>query len=375
MARRLPSIKESFMRTRFKFSLSDMLKQQRSWEKTVTKAVKATRTVLATAAPAAAPRSARAKPVARKPVGSLEEVSAFGSNPGRLRMLRYVPTKLPKKSPLVVVLHGCQQTADAYDRGSGWSVLARERGFAVVYAQQQRSNNSNLCFNWFRPSNVARDRGEVMSIRQMIDKMASAHGIDRKRVFITGLSAGGAMTAAMLAAYPEVFRAGGIIAGLPYGAARDVQRALSAMKQAPEKSPEEWGDLVRTASPEKRGLPAVSIWHGTQDRTVSLSNAEALAHQWLNVHGLQVDDFTDTNVDGHLRRVWKDPAGNVAVEFYRIEGMGHGTPLKPRTTTRTKADVPGPFMLDAGISSSMHLATSWGLKKPALLAGLMPRKR
>ena len=186
---------------------------------------------------------------------SLQEVKAFGSNPGRLRMLRYVPADLPKKSPLVVVLHGCHQTAEAYDHGSGWSTLARERGFAVVYAEQKRSNNGNLCFNWFRPSNVTRDRGEVMSIRQMVAKMASAHGIDRKRVFVTGLSAGGAMAAAMLAAYPDVFRGGGIIAGLPYGAARDVHRALAAMKKAPERTAAGMGRSRAISIAGKAGFP------------------------------------------------------------------------------------------------------------------------
>jgi feruloyl esterase len=200
--------------------------------------------------------------------------------------------------------------------------------------------------------------------------MAATHGIDRKRVFITGLSAGGAMTAAMLAAYPDVFRAGGIIAGLPYGAARDVQRALAAMKNAPQRTPREWGDLVRAASSVQRDFPTVSLWHGTRDHTVSLTNAEALLQQWLNVHGLERDAFTQSAVDGHIRRVWKNASGKVAVELYLIEGMGHGTPLKPRPASRVRADTPGPFMLDAGISSSMHLATAWGLKKPALLSAL-----
>lgn len=352
------------MRSRFKLPFSDMLKRHRRWEKTLMKAVKVTRKAVA-AASATVPAAPKVKSGA-----TLEEVAVFGTNPGRLRMLRYVPPQLPKKAPLVVVLHGCQQTAEAYDRGSGWSTLARERGFAVVYAEQTRSNNSNLCFNWFRPSNVTRDRGEVMSVRQMVAKMATAHGIDRSRVFVTGLSAGGAMTAAMLAAYPDVFQAGGIIAGLPFGAARDVQRALGAMKNAPDRPPQEWGDLVRAASPAKKGFPTVSIWHGTRDHTVALSNAEALVRQWTDVHGVALDVFTEGTVDGHAHRVWKDKAGKAVVELYLIEGMGHGTPLKPRPASRTRADTPGPFMLDAGISSSMHLATTWGLKKPALLSSL-----
>ncbi len=345
------------------------MKQHRRWERTILKAAKMSRTVLATTAAMQKTRTpARAKTATR-----LEEVVSFGTNPGRLRMLRYVPPSLPKKAPLVVVLHGCRQTAEDYDTGSGWSTLARERGFAVVYAEQTTSNNGNRCFNWFRPSSVTRDRGEVVSIRQMIAKMASLHGINRKRVYVTGLSAGGAMTAAMLATYPDVFAGGGIIAGLPFGAARDVRRALDAMRSAPERSPDEWGDLVRTAAPPTKSWPRVSIWHGTKDATVSISNAHASLAQWLHLHGLDASAYTQSVVDGHAKRTWRDAAGEIAVEFYVIEGMGHGTPIKPRPVSRPKADMPGPFMLDAGISSSMHLATAWGLKKPDLLSVIKAR--
>ncbi|MDQ0319403.1 feruloyl esterase [Pararhizobium capsulatum DSM 1112] len=361
------------MRSPFKFSFSSMLRQQRRLEKTVLKAVKASRKAIALSPfSTPAPVKPSVRP-AKKTSGKLEEVTGFGSNPARLHMLRYVPPQLPRKAPLVVVLHGCQQNARDYDHGSGWSTLARERGFAVLYAEQTRGNNANLCFNWFRPSNVTRDRGEVMSIRQMIERMVTAHGIDRKRIYVTGLSAGGAMTAAMLSTYPELFAGGGIIAGLPYGAARDVHRALAAMKKAPDRSAREWGDLVRTASPHafaggKMSLPSVSVWHGTRDHTVALSNAEALLQQWLDLHGLDPARFIEGQVEGHTKRSWKDASGRVAVEFHLIEGMGHGTPLKPRAASRSRADTPGPFMLDAGISSTTRLADSWGLKKQTLLA-------
>ncbi|RVD47672.1 PHB depolymerase family esterase, partial [Mesorhizobium sp. M7A.F.Ca.ET.027.03.2.1] len=113
-----------------------------------------------------------------------------------------MPADLPDGAPLVVVLHGCTQNAAGYDRHSGWSQLADEGGFALLYPEQQRANNPNLCFNWFLPADTARDRGEVFSIRQMIETMVVAHGLDRKQIFVTGLSAGGAMAAAMIATYP-----------------------------------------------------------------------------------------------------------------------------------------------------------------------------
>src|SRR5580765_5297586 len=135
----------------------------------------------------------------------LREIFDFGSNPGNLRMFSYRPSTLADNPALVVVLHGCTQTAAGYDHGAGWSTLADRYGFALLLPEQQRSNNQNLCFNWFETGDTQRGRGEALSIRQMVEKMVAEHGIDRRRVFITGLSAGGAMTSAMLACYPEVF--------------------------------------------------------------------------------------------------------------------------------------------------------------------------
>ena len=138
----------------------------------------------------------------------LQEVTGFGSNPGNLRMLAFVPAQWQQPRALVVVLHGCGQTAAAYDLGAGWSTLANHYGFALLMPEQQRINNANTCFNWFNPEDIARDTGEARSIREMVAHMARTHGIDPRRVFITGLSAGGGMTSVMLAVYPEVFAAG-----------------------------------------------------------------------------------------------------------------------------------------------------------------------
>src|SRR5215212_11736354 len=149
--------------------------------------------------------------------GRLQEIEKFGSNPGALRMLTYSPPDLTPGSPLVVVLHGCTQTAAGYDHGAGWSTLADRYGFALLFPEQQKLNNPNGCFNWFLPGDIKRDRGEALSIRQMVERIVHDQRIDRDRVFVTGLSAGGAMTSVMLATYPEVFAGGAIIAGLPYG--------------------------------------------------------------------------------------------------------------------------------------------------------------
>ena len=121
----------------------------------------------------------------------IREVHGFGSNPGNLRMFSYLPPNLATNPAAVVVLHGCTQTAGAYDIGAGWSTLADRYGFALILPEQQRTNNPNGCFNWFQPEDTKRDCGEALSIRQMVEKLVLDKGIDRGRVFVTGLSAAG----------------------------------------------------------------------------------------------------------------------------------------------------------------------------------------
>jgi poly(hydroxyalkanoate) depolymerase family esterase len=255
------------------------------------------------------------------------EIQGFGSNPGALRMFTYLPVHVSAECALVVVLHGCMQTAASYDRGAGWSTLADRYGFALLLPEQQRTNNPNGCFNWFQTGDIERGHGEALSIRQMVRKMVSNHGIDRRRVFVTGLSAGGAMTSVMLATYPDVFAGGAIIAGLPYGAASNVQQAFESMFQCPPRSARAWGDLVRAASPYDGPWPRVSVWHGGADRTVIPSNATEIVKQWTDVHGLQSTPEIKGTVDGYPRQVWRNVGGDDLIESFTIPSMTHGTPL------------------------------------------------
>ena len=301
-------------------------------------------------------------------VTPLQEIDSFGSNPGNLRMFSHRPPVLADNPALVVVLHGCTQSAAGYDLGAGWSTLADRYGFVLVLPEQQRSNNPNGCFNWFLPEQSQRDRGEPLSIRQMIEKSVIEHGIDRRRVFITGLSAGGAMTSIMLACYPEVFAAGAIVAGLPYGAAANVQQAFESMFQSPSRPAREWGDLVRNASAHQGPWPRVSVWHGDVDKTVIPSNAREIIKQWTDVHGLARWPSTQAKVDGYPREAWSNAAGDDLVEAYTITNMAHGTPLAIGEAEGA-CGAAGPFLLQVGISSSYHIAKFFGI------AGALPRQR
>ncbi|TXC72842.1 PHB depolymerase family esterase [Sphingomonas ginsenosidivorax] len=284
-------------------------------------------------------------------------MEAFGRNPGELRALIHVPAGLPSGAPLVVVLHGCTQSAGAYDQGSGWSALADRFGFAVLYPEQQRGNNPNLCFNWFFPADTRRGGGEAESIREMVVAAVERHRLDAARVFVTGLSAGGAMTSVMLATHPEMFAAGAIIAGLPYGTANTIPEALERMRgQGHDRAG--LRDRVRAASAHGGPWPAVSVWHGTADRTVNATNAALIVEQWRGIHGVETPPVTE-RVDGQVHRKWHDKAGRPVVEEYAVSGLGHGTPIA--TSGDEAYGVPGPHMLEAGISSTYRIAASWGI--------------
>jgi len=302
------------------------------------------------------------------PASPLESVAGFGTNPGDLKMWMYVPQQIADRRPLVVVLHGCAQTAAGYDHGAGWSTLADRYGFALLMPEQQRTNNPNGCFNWFQPEDTQRGEGEAASIRQMIETMVRDHAVDPLRVFVTGLSAGGAMTSVMLACYPDVFEAGAIVAGLPYRAAANVQQAFQAMSQCPPRSPKEWGDAAVHAYPGYRGpWPRVSIWHGGADRIVVPNNAREIIKQWTYIHGLSPTPSRNDTVDGYPRELWLDGNGEEVIESYAIADMAHGTPLSTGDAD-AQCGAAGPFLLEAGISSSFHIARFFGLTE----AGVTP---
>jgi poly(hydroxyalkanoate) depolymerase family esterase len=274
-------------------------------------------------------------------------------------MFAYAPQHLPPNAPLVIALHGCTQTADEYDHGTGWSSLADNFGFAVVYPQQQPANNPKNCFSWFLQGDIVRGHGEALSIREMVEHAIATFAIDRRKIFVTGLSAGGAMASVMLATYPEVFAGGAIIAGLPYGCASNVQQAFEAMFTNQGCAAQVLGDRVRAASRHRGPWPKISVWHGTGDPIVKPSNSEDIIRQWANAHGLLDSPSYQELIGSHTLRIWSDANGKALIEAFSISNMAHGVPLA--TTGRQSCGTAGAFFLDVGISSTHHIARFWRL--------------
>jgi poly(hydroxyalkanoate) depolymerase family esterase len=272
-----------------------------------------------------APWSTAASP---RPSSGLLQVADFGSNPGRLAMFLHLPPDAPAPgAPLVVLLHGCGQTAARFAADAGWIAWADRAGVPLVLPEQSGENNRGRCFNWFHPPHVRRGFGEALSIRQMVDAAVQRFGSDPGQIFVAGLSAGGAMTAALLAAYPDVFAGGAIVAGLPVGAASSTSEALVRMADAgPPRPPGGWAQQARQAAPADYAgaWPRVSIWHGSSDDVVDPANARLLAEQWSGLHGLEGSTST-TEPNGARRAIWGSP-DHPAVELWTLPDLPHVWP-------------------------------------------------
>lgn len=306
------------------------------------------------------------------------EETAFGSNPGNLRMFSYVPAELAPTAPLIVVLHGCKQKAASFARDAGWLALADRGKLALLLPEQKGlpsyfydlpgiswlvpllgANNQNACFNWFEPDDTARDRGEPLSIRQMIDAMFERYSLDRSRVYVVGLSAGGAMAAVMLAVYPERFAGGAIVAGIPYGCADNVFKALQCMDPGIDLTPAEWRRRVREATGAEGRVPLVSIWQGDADMRVVPRNRQELVEQWTAVHGISATPARTERHGRITRDLYVDGAGITQVESVLVQGLAHAFPIQPDGVP--PCGKPVDYVVSADVCAAQEIARFWGL--------------
>ncbi len=280
---------------------------------------------------------------------------------------------------MVVVLHiaAARPRGGLQLHGAGWSTLAKAlNGFAPLhFPSSSGSNNPNSCFNWFEPGDTRRDGGEAASIRAMVDRMVRDHGIDRDRVFITGLSASGAIDvgdAGLLSG--GMFAGGAIIAGLPYSAAGNVQQAFESMFPMSVARPAReweaiWSAARRRATTGRgrafRSGTAAAItpwWHRTR--------AEILK-QWTDVHGLAAAPSAESQVDGYPREVGLNQGGDEVIDsthHHRYGARHAARDWARRRHGMRRAGTVRPLEI-VGTSSTYHIAKFFGLTR-----GRCPRR-
>ncbi|MCO4794026.1 MAG: PHB depolymerase family esterase [Bacteriovoracaceae bacterium] len=294
--------------------------------------------------------------------GEFHSEDTFGANPGNLLMKTYTPTNPQKKAPLVVLLHGCMQSAEEYATSSGWIKLADKYGFYLLLPSQVTGNNSMRCFSWYENSDITRDKGEIFSIHNMIMKIKSTHPVDQNSIFVTGLSAGASMAGSLLAIYPETFKAGALIAGLPHGCARTQYDAFQCMFGFRTRSPKAWKEQILKDYPYSGRRPRVSIWQGESDRAVKPLNAYELVEQWTAIFGIDQEADKIETISGHQHYFYQDKNGKSLVEMFMISGAHHGQPVSPGNAP-TDCGSTGQYFIDANICASFHIGKFFKIVK------------
>ncbi|TYR81680.1 PHB depolymerase family esterase [Priestia megaterium] len=242
-----------------------------------------------------------------------------------------------KSYPLMVMLHGCTQNADDFAIGTEMNSLADEKGFIVVYPQQSSNANLKKCWNWFEPLHQLRGFGEPAIIAGIVKKVKKMHFIQEDKVFIAGLSAGGAMSIVMGVTYPELFSGIGVAAGLEYQAALNVFNAYAAMaNQGP--SPVKQGRIAYQQMGRRAKPLPVIVFHGNADSTVNLANADQVVQQWITTNNLAYNGKVDGWINDKPKKIteekrrfgrdytsyrFESETGELAIDKYVIKGMGH----------------------------------------------------
>ncbi len=221
-----------------------------------------------------------------------------------------------KRLPLVVMLHGCKQSPDDFAVGTRMNALAAEHGFLVAYPAQSASANPSRCWNWFNAAEQVRDRGEPSLIAGITREVVQDFAVDPRRVYVAGLSAGGAAAATMAALYPDLYAAVGVHSGLACGAARDMMSAFGAMKSGGAPG------AVRAMSTDP--VPTI-VFHGDRDDTVVVANADQVVAQARGEarYRTSVTEGQGPNGSAYTKTVETDRRGRAMLEYWLLHGAGH----------------------------------------------------
>lgn len=246
----------------------------------------------------------------------------------------FVPTKALSPTPLVVMLHGCTQTADAFADATQMDVIAEKEGFVVAYPEQSADIIATRCFRWYDPAHQARDAGEPKDLADTADAIVKGHGVDPQRVYVAGISAGAAMSVILGATYPDRFVAIGVVAGVEYKGATSISGGLSTA-QSGGPDPDAQGDLAHTAMGAFARVVPTFVVHGTADGVLAKVNGDQVTEQWLRTNTLvlgagAIDPVVSaTGAAGYTftRMVHRNKANGASViEYYVVDNLGHAWP-------------------------------------------------
>ncbi|KAF4625890.1 hypothetical protein G7Y89_g12272 [Cudoniella acicularis] len=268
---------------------------------------------------------------------SITKVSGFKDGPTSLGMYVYVPKKLTAPAPIIVAIHHCQGSAQAYSTESHYMPLADSHGFILIYPN---SRSSGGCFDVASTASLSHNGGgDSQTIANMVKYAVANYGGDANRTFVTGTSSGAMMTNVMVGAYPDVFKAGSAYSGVPDGcffvsgatATQDPPGWSNACANGQvTKTAEEWGNLVRSYYPDYTGpRPRMQIWHGTSDNTLHYPNYQEMMKQWSNVLKLTTSKNTaNTPQSGYTQTIYGDgTAATAELVGYSAQGVGHTVPV------------------------------------------------
>lgn len=239
----------------------------------------------------------------------------FRNAAGQRNFKLYIPPNAGMAPlPLVVMLHGCTQNADDFAAGTDMNSAAREHGFYVLYPDQSPKANPQKCWNWFKHDHQQRGRGESSILTDMTRDVMTSHQIDPRRVYVAGLSAGGAMAAILAQAHPELYAAVGVHSGLAPAAAKDLPSALAAMK----------GNADHAPVPKGSGVPVI-VFHGDRDLTVASNNAHHVvaASAGSSAHADSVRVPGSRVKRSSTKHTYRNAAGDIVAEYWEIHGAGH----------------------------------------------------
>jgi len=280
----------------------------------------------------------RPAPVA-VPDGAKFLAETFCGTAGNRPYKLYVPSSYHGQPvPLIVMLHGCTQSPDDFAAGTRMNEAAEKHTCLVAYPEQTGSANMQKCWNWFREADQQRDAGEPSLIAGITREVMRDYAVDPRRVYVAGLSAGGAAAAVMGEAYPDLYAAIGVHSGLACGAARDMPSAFAAMQRGTPNFPHQAGGPTRSGM-RPRVIPAI-VFHGDGDTTVNPRNGDAVVAQSAQAAALTAHNAAGWVPGGHAyhRTRYVDADGQTMIDQWVIHGAGHawfgGSPAGSYTDPR-----------------------------------------